>query len=260
MSSLWITTALLASFAATHIALASPPLRGWLVGRLRRQGFAVGYSLVAWVTLGAAILYYAGHAAEGPAGLGLTAVPWVRVPAMAAIYAGVVLMVAIASPRGYVRSAHLVLSNRTPGPEGLERITRHPFFVGMALFGVGHALLATRAVGIVVFGTLAALALGGSMLLDRKLLRRRGEPYAAYLQQTSAVPLGAVVAGRQRIALGELPWVFALGGLLLGLGARSLHGTGFAWGAHLVLAALVVGPTVFVVVGNRRRAAERRAP
>ena len=63
-------------------------------------------------------------------------------------------------------------------PRGLERVTRHPFFVGVALLGAAHALLAPRLVGAVAMGSLALLAGVGAWFQDRKLLALRGERYA----------------------------------------------------------------------------------
>src|SRR5439155_441468 len=43
-------------------------------------------------------------------------------------------------------------------PRGVERVTRHPFFVGVALLASAHVLFATRLVGVVLAG--AALSTG----------------------------------------------------------------------------------------------------
>src|SRR5439155_1644277 len=82
-------------------------------------------------------------------------------------------------------------------------VSRHASFVGLALLGAAHALLATRLVGTVLMGGLTVFAVAGAWHQDRKLLRQRGEPYAAYLEATSTVPFGAIVAGRQRLAWQE---------------------------------------------------------
>ena len=55
-------------------------------------------------------------------------------------------------------------------------MTRHPFFVGVALLASAHVLLATRLVGAVFFAGLAALAILGARHQDRKILARRGAP------------------------------------------------------------------------------------
>src|SRR5262249_60253032 len=84
-------------------------------------------------------------------------------------------------------------------PRGLERITRHPFLVGVALTAGAHALLAPHLIGTVFSAGLLALALGGAWHQDRKLLARRGHPFAAFLAATPLVPFAAIVSGRQRL-------------------------------------------------------------
>src|SRR4030095_4865236 len=96
---------------------------------------------------------------------------------------------------GYGRSPYPASGENVREPHGLERVTRHPFFVGLALLGGSHALLATRLVGAIAMGSLACFALLGAALQDRKLLALRGEPYADYLATTSTVPLAAISAG-----------------------------------------------------------------
>jgi hypothetical protein len=134
-------------------------------------------------------------------------------------------------------------------PRGIERITRHPFFAGTALLGLGHALLASRLTGVVFFGGLALFALAGAWHQDRKLLATRGAAHAALLARTSLVPFAAIVAGRQRLVVGELP----LGAIALGgVGAWLLGGPAHAaimahGGAYVVLA--VVGGGVLAACG-----------
>src|SRR5207244_12079178 len=81
----------------------------------------------------------------------------------------------------------------------------HPFFVGLALFALAHALLATRLAGTVLFSGVALVSIAGAAHQDRKLLRRLGAPYADYLTATSAVPFAAIIGGRQRLVWSELP-------------------------------------------------------
>ena len=95
--------------------------------------------------------------------------------------------------------------------------------VGISIFGVAHALMATRLTGTVFFSGFVVLAVVGSLHQDRRLLRARGAPYAGYLEQTSFFPAAAIVAGRQRLALSELPWVGFIGGVLAAAVIRWMH-------------------------------------
>ena len=79
-------------FVASHIGLAWPPVRRFLVARLGRWGFTSFFALTAWITFGAAISTYAAHAGEGPAGLALGAHAVARFVLVAAIAVGSMLM------------------------------------------------------------------------------------------------------------------------------------------------------------------------
>src|SRR5262249_59059759 len=117
-----------------------------------------------------------------------------------------------------------------PAPGGPQRATRPPFFAGLALCALAHALLATRLIGTVGFAGLALVTMVGARHQDAKLLARGGKPYADYLAATSAVPFAAILAGRQSFVWRELPLgAFAIG-LAVAAGLRAVHGSIFAHG------------------------------
>lgn len=246
-----------ALFALTHLGLAWPPLRQPLVARLGRWGFTLLFSVVAWLTFGSAISGYAAHAGEGPAGLALGAQPAARFLLIAAIVAGTMLMAGAFA--GYDDSPYAFAGEPRREPRGLERVTRHPFFVGTALLGAAHALLATRLVGTVLMGSLATFALLGAWFQDRKLLALRGAPYATYLAASSTVPFAAIAAGRQRLVASELPYGMLALGFAFAWLLRSLHAHLFDHGGAYVIAALVIGPLVILVSALRRERRSRRA-
>jgi uncharacterized membrane protein len=244
-------------FGGTHVALASGRVRATLVGRLGEWGFMLLFSLVAALSFSALVSFYAAHCFEGPAGPSLGAVPALRWALIGVVATGVVLITA--SLVVYPRSPMALFNESVRSPRGLERVTRHPFFVGVALLGAAHALLATRLVGAVAMGGLALFALLGVWHQDRKLLRLRGEPYAAYLAATSATPFAAIVAGRQRLEWGELPFgAFALGALFV-ITLRTVHASIFARGGIWVIAT-VLGGAALATLASVRRAGRRAKP
>lgn len=247
-----ITAILVGTFVVSHLALASPPLRTVLVDRLGQVKHTAIVAFAAWGSLGPLCWYYGTHAHEGPPGLGLGHLPGVWWPSAIGSGLGIVLMVGIVAPSGYLRSASVVFGQRTNEPRGVERITRHPFFVGLLLWSVGHMLLASRMAGVVLFGALAVMAGLGGVLQDAKLRRLRGDSHEAYLRVTSFVPLLAVLRGRQRIVAKELPWLFWGLGIGVAAGVWALHGSGFAYGWVLVLVLLVLVPLWFAVASAFR--------
>src|SRR6266704_2035545 len=159
----------------------------------------------------------------------------------------------------YPRLPMAVFNETVRAPRGIERVTRHASFVGLALLGAAHALLATRLVGTVLMGGLTVFAIAGAWHQDRKLLRQRGEPYAAYLEATSTVPFGAIVAGRQRLAWQELPVGALALGVVLAVLLRTVHGSIFAHGGAWVIAA-VLGAAALGGVQSASRVRRRPLP
>jgi len=250
-------------FGGTHIGLATRRVRAALVARLGEGGFTALFSAVASVSFAAAIAYYAAHRSEGAPGLALAHVAVFRWTLMALTVTGIVLV--SAGSVTYPGSPYDLFARTIRAPRGIERVTRHPFFVGVALFALAHALLATRLVGTVGFGSLALLAIAGARHQDAKLLARSGQPYADYLAATSAVPFAAVLAGRQRFVWREL----ALGALAAGLGIaaalRAVHESIFAHGGAWVIGTVIGAAAIFSWQSWRRarrvgRTSPRLAP
>jgi uncharacterized membrane protein len=250
-----VVALLLAVFAATHIGLAALPVRTALIRRLGRWGFEWTFAVVAAVSFAALVAYYAGHRDEGALGLALGRFPALRALGIAAVVVGMGFVVA--SLFDYSASPMAVGRDTVRDPRGLQRVTRHGFFVGIALLGAAHALVATRAVGAVLMAGLASFAVVGAVHQDRKLLVLRGEPYAAYLRVTSLVPFAAAIAGRGRIVWRELPWLAFAAGVALAWLLRRMHGTIFDHGGLYVIAAISGGGLVATALAWLRERSRR---
>jgi len=252
-----VVAILWAAFGGTHVGLAARRPRAALVARLGERGFTALYFGVAAAAFAALVAYYAAHRLEGPPGLVLGASPLARWILMAVIAAGVAL--AGAGLAVYPSMPMALFDQRVREPRGVERVTRHPFFVGTALVALAHALLATRLAGAVFMGGFAVLALAGARHQDRKLLARRGAAYGGYLAVTSTVPFAAIAGGRQRLVAAELP----LGALAIGLAVavvlRLGHDLLFAHGGVWVIATVLAGAAL-AGVQSLRRARRYAAP
>jgi uncharacterized membrane protein len=225
-------------FAGTHVGLATLPVRRRLVARLGLAGFTLLFVGVAAVTFSLLVHTYAAHRFEGAAGLALGRYAPVRWLAITTIAVGFASMTGAFAT--YPSSPMALVSRRVRAPRGLERVTRHPFFLGTALLGIAHALLATRLVGTVAFGGLALFSIVGALLQDQKLLALRGDGYAAYRAASSFLPFAAIARGRQQLAWRELPFGTLAVGLALAWVLRSVHegilGAGGAYAIGAVLA------------------------
>jgi uncharacterized membrane protein len=134
----------------------------------------------------------------------------------------------------------------------------------MTLFGAAHALLATHLVGAIYMVALATLAAVGSQHQDGKLARVRGPNFERYVGATSMVPFAAILAGRQRLVLGELPWGALAAGVGVAFLLRQVHDQVFAHRGAWVIAATVGGAlSIAIVTGlrdRRRRAGRLQVP
>ena len=253
MEPVLVVSLLFGLFAATHLGLAHVPIRQAFVQRAGRWGFVWLYSCIAAVSFGAAVAYAALHLDEGPSGLALGRFEVARALLVTASVLGLTLMAG--SLGEYSRSPYVPRGDAIREPRGLQRVTRHAFFVGLGLLGGAHALLATKLVGAITMGALAAIALAGAHLQDRKLLALRGEPYASYLAQTSLVPFAAALEGRTRIVWRELPLAGLACGLALAFVLRAVHAQLYAH-AGLFVIVPTVGGAFFLLVSEWR--GERR--
>ena len=255
MDPLYVGLSIALVFVGTHLGLASAPVRSRLVARFGELGFRGIFFLVAAVSFSVLTVYWADHRLEGGPGLALGTSPVLRWILMTGVVAGVALMVATFAR--YSGSPYDVERPNASRPaRGLERITRHPFFAGLALFAGAHALLATHLISAVLMAALAALSIVGPMHQDAKLARLRGKPFQDYVASTSGIPFAAIVAGRQPFAWREMPWVAIALGLAIAFGLRQVHGEIFAHHGAWVILVAVGGPIVLLVSGlvQHRRA------
>jgi uncharacterized membrane protein len=90
-------------------------------------------------------------------------------------------------------------------PQGIVRVTRHPFLTGVGLWALVHLIGNGDVASLVFFAVWAIVALAGTVSIDGKRRRLLGaaawEPFAA---QTSIVPFAAIAAGRNRFSPGEI--------------------------------------------------------
>ena len=185
------------AFGGSHLLLSSSPLRGWIVRRYDEKRFVLAYTGVAIVSMSLLIAAVTVYGSKGQLGLAMNSEPIARWLLMGVAAFGAAL--AVAGIAGYTRSPMSRLAGQrraghhTPEsavlpPAGVARITRHPFFVGIALLMGAHVLLATSWATATYFGGFVLLALLGIPMQDRKLRAQHGEAYGRYLDQTTALP------------------------------------------------------------------------
>ncbi len=184
----WVLVGWLA-FAGVHLLLSSKALRGPLIAGLGERGFRGIYSLAALVTFVWLVITYTGNKHAGPLLWNLIEIPAIRETSLALSFAALVLTIAAVFQ---ARPTDMGASLEQPAL-GLTRITRHPTFV--------------------FFGGFPAFVWIGCVHMDS---RKRAIPeLESYYAQTSLLPFAAIVAGRNRIALGEVPLRGVLAGVVV---------------------------------------------
>jgi len=175
---LWI------AFAVTHMGLSSQGLRPRLIEQLGERGFQGVYSLVALVLFVCLVWVYAGHKQAGPELWSLGGLPGVRL----VVYVGMAVALVLAVAGLLTPSPVSMLPGKTE-VKGVFRITRHPLFMGMAIFGLMH-LLGTKvhAGELAFFGGFVVFTLLGCSHQDQRKLVTKGEDFRRFHEQTPFLP------------------------------------------------------------------------
>ena len=219
-------TSLLAAatfFLLLHLLVSGTRLRDGLIARIGQGPYMGAFVLASFAGLG--WLGFAFAQARGePWNAGAY---WSMTPATQTVQLGLQLLAML----------FIVPGLMTPNPtsvrqegalerpdvvKGMLRITRHPFLWGVAIWAAGHLTVNGDRAGIVLFGSMLFLALFGTASIDAKRKRALGASWDGFAAQTSNVPFAAILAGRQRLKLGEI-------GLLRLLAAVAIWAA-LAWG------------------------------
>ena len=90
-------------------------------------------------------------------------------------------------------------------PEGIVRVTRHPFLTGVALWALVHLVANGDWASLVFFGAFAVVAGAGTVSIDAKRRRALGDArWQAFAARTSIVPFAAIVEGRNEFSAAEI--------------------------------------------------------
>ncbi len=96
---------------------------------------------------------------------------------------------------------------------GIVRITRHPFLWALVLWSCVHMLNNADPAGLSLFGYFLLLAGLGTLPIDMRRARLIDDSrWRQVLQETSNIPFGAVLRGRQSLmtAFREIGWLVPL--------------------------------------------------
>lgn len=192
----WLT------FGGTHTVLSHPPVRDRLIARVGERGFQLGHSLVALATFVPLVIAFFSHRIATPIPLpALIGVPGLWWLTMMLMFVALNLMVLGFSSPNPISS----LTGRPgSGAVGALRITRHPGFMGVAVFGLAHLLVNPAPIDRLFFGGALVYSILGCAHQDWRRRRASGAELERFFAETSFLPFVAILQGRNRLVLGEL--------------------------------------------------------
>jgi len=190
------------AFGATHTVISHPPVRDRIVGVAGERAYLVVYSLVALATFVPLVWTFFAHRVA-------TAVPLpvlIRIPGIWWLTMAIMLFALNLSVLGFAspNPVSKLTGRGAPVATGALRITRHPGFMGVALFGLAHLLVNHAPIDRAFFGGMALYPLIGCAHQDWRRRRAEGEALDPFFAATSFLPFVAIVEGRNRLAPGEL--------------------------------------------------------
>ena len=213
-------------FASIHLGIAGTAMRDRAIGLLGKNGYTATFAVASAIGLGWLVAAY--NRAPYLVTWGILEW-WKPIAIILMLPASLLVVIGLTTPN----PTSVAQEGRVgQPPQGIVRITRHPFLTGIGLWALVHLIGNGDIASQVFFATWAIVALAGTVSIDRKrrrLLGRAWEPFAA---QTSIVPLAAIVGGRNRFIpreIGFWRWGIALlaYALMLGGHAQVIGGSPF---------------------------------
>ena len=206
MTAVIVVVALWVLFALSHVVLSSNPVRPRAVRLLGERLFQGVYSLVAFAVFVPLVLVYAGNKHVGP--LIWSIEPSIVLDIITLIGNTIAVMLVVAgifrpSPTG-------VTGTPTRRPRGVQRITRHPLFMGIVLWALMHLLVNGFASDVAFFGGFVLFGLLGSWHQDRRQKALPDGAYAAFCEQSPFIPFTRRGALKGLREIGVVPIIVGL--------------------------------------------------
>ncbi len=212
-----------ATFIGIHFLIAGTPVRAAVVGAIGEKVFQAVFFLAALLALVWMFTAY---------GQAPRKVLW-EVPAGAAwldwlfLLLNLIASIFVAAGLTVKNPGTLWMDKALHGEDvvtGFLRITRHPMNMGIALWALTHILQTGEAASLILFGGIFTLAALGPLGIDAKRRQAYGEQWEKFAAQTSYLPFGAILTGRNKLVLGELGWWRLLLGVVLFAALVYVHG------------------------------------
>ena len=185
-------------FAGIHLGVAGTTIRDRAIAALRQSGYRVAFSIAS--VIGLAWLVMAYNRAPYVVTWGMLEW-WKPFAIILMLPASLLVVIGLTTPNPTSVAQEGRLGQP---PQGIVRVTRHPFLTGVGLWALVHLIGNGDAASLVSFAVWAVVALAGTVSIDRKRRRLLGAAWEPFAAQTSIVPFAAIAAGRNRFSPGEI--------------------------------------------------------
>ena len=205
-------------FAGIHLGIAGTALRDRVIGSLGENGYRAAFAVASIVGLGWLVTAY--NRAPYLVTWGMLEW-WKPIAIILMLPASLLVVIGLTTPN----PTSIAQEGRVgQPPQGIVRVTRHPFLTGVGLWALVHLIGNGDVASLVFFATWAVVALAGTVSIDAKRRRLLGAAWEPFAALTSIVPFAAIAAGRNRFIpreIGFLRWGIALLAYALMLGGHA---------------------------------------
>jgi uncharacterized membrane protein len=185
-------------FAGIHLGVSGTHLRDRAVAALGTKGYQFTFSLAT-----VAGLVWMAFAYDHAPYIATWDMPewWKPIAILVMLPAVLLAVIGLATPNPTAVAQEGSLSRP---PQGIVRITRHPFLIGVAIWALTHLVANGDIASLIFFGTSAVVALAGMPSIDAKRRRLGGAAWQSFAAATSIMPFGAILAGRNSFNFREI--------------------------------------------------------
>ena len=189
------------AFAAIHLGISGTQLRDRIVGAVGLRAYMVLFSLGSVAT----IIWLVSAYKAAPYAETWGQLQWWKPFAIALMLPAFVFVVAgLATPNPTSVAQEGLVAQP---PQGIVRITRHPFLIGVALWASIHLIGNGDWASLLFFASLAGVSVAGTVSIDAKRRRALGDAaWDAFSRRTSIVPFAAILSGRNTLSVAEMAW------------------------------------------------------
>ena len=190
-------------FVGSHFFLSSSGLRTKLVERLGEKGFRTAYSILATLLL---IWMVFAYRAAPDIHLWYPMPLVIEVPLIVMPFALLFLVCGLTQPNPTSALPGGRLPSERPAP-GILAVTRHPVLWAFGLWALSHLIASGELGALILFASIAFLALYGTRVLDEKKRQSwSAEDWQRFSAATSNLPFAAMATSRNQWRMKEITW------------------------------------------------------